>query len=157
MPRVTASATQGSTTTPDSQATPTDAAWALSTRTRIRTSRPRFWRLAERRKSGARIVAPGSRPSITIDFCAPLRDSAASRAAGRLRSGLLRAKVLLTPSVEPASSGVIMSRLSRLPLLALLACATLPALADEPRYNQVSLRSEVRSEERRVVKEGRSL
>ena len=39
-----------------------------------------------------------------------------------------------------------MSRLSRLPLLALLACATLPALADEPRYNQVSLRSEVSQE-----------
>lgn len=39
-----------------------------------------------------------------------------------------------------------MSRLSRLPLLALLACTTLPALADEPRYNQVSLRSEVSQE-----------
>lgn len=39
-----------------------------------------------------------------------------------------------------------MSRLSRLPLLALLACATLPSLADEPRYNQVSLRSEVSQE-----------
>lgn len=36
-----------------------------------------------------------------------------------------------------------MSLLPRLPLLALLTCTALPAVADEPRYNQVSLRSEV--------------
>lgn len=39
-----------------------------------------------------------------------------------------------------------MSRLPHLSLLALFACASLPALAEEPRYNQVSLRSEVSQE-----------
>ena len=39
-----------------------------------------------------------------------------------------------------------MSSLSRLSLLALFTCASLPALAEEPRYNQVSLRSEVSQE-----------
>src|SRR5690606_1045613 len=82
-----ASAIQGSTTTPDNQATPTEAAWALSTRVRIRTSRPRFWRLAESRKRGARIVAPGSCPSIYSDLFVLLRHSAASPTAFHLRSG----------------------------------------------------------------------
>ena len=39
-----------------------------------------------------------------------------------------------------------MSHLPRLSLLALFACVSLPALAEEPRYNQVSLRSEVSQE-----------
>lgn len=39
-----------------------------------------------------------------------------------------------------------MSHLPRLSLLALLACVGLPAVADEPRYNQVSLRAEVSQE-----------
>ena len=39
-----------------------------------------------------------------------------------------------------------MSRLPHLSLLALFACASLPALAEDPRFNQVSLRSEVSQE-----------
>src|SRR5690606_10814432 len=71
------------------------------------------------------------------------RHSAASPTAFHLRSGVLRAKVISTPPLERALSGDPMSLLPRLPLLALLTCTALPAVAEEPRYNQVSLRSEV--------------